>query len=250
MDRIVYTAMGGAARVLEQQAVISNNMANVSTAGFREQMAVYRSVPLVGDQGLPTRVTTAMSTPGSNFSQGGMQETGHALDLAITGDGWFSVQTPTGEAYTRGGELAVNARGLLVTSQGLPVLSDSGAPVAVPDRGALTFSGDGSITILGAGNNPKDLQVIGKLKLVNPSAASLVRGDDGLFRMAPGQPPAAPDDPTVRLVSGFVEKSNVSAVQAMVGMISNARRFEMQMKVIQEATTNEDKGNSILSVNG
>ncbi|HEY9461038.1 MAG TPA: flagellar basal body rod protein FlgF, partial [Paralcaligenes sp.] len=176
MDRIVYTAMSGAARVLEQQSVIANNMANVSTAGFREQLAVYRAVPLVGDQGLPTRVTTVATTPGSNLRQGDMQETGRALDLAITGDGWFSVQTPTGEAYTRGGELAVNAQGQLVTSQGLPVLSASGAPVAVPNRGTLTFSADGSVTALGAGDSPKDLQVIGQLKLVNPPAASLERG--------------------------------------------------------------------------
>ncbi|TAM25587.1 MAG: flagellar basal-body rod protein FlgF [Candidimonas sp.] len=247
MDRIVYTAMSGAARVLEQQSVISNNLANVSTAGFREQLAVYRSVPLVGGDGLPTRVTTVASTPTSNFGQGGMLQTGRALDVAITGQGWFSVQTPTGEAYTRSGELAVNARGQLVTPQGLPVLSASGAPVSVPDRGTLTFGADGAITVLGAGNSPKDIEVIGQLKLVNPPPASLERSGDGLFRVAPGQA-AVRADPAVRMISGFVEKSNVSAAQAMVGMISNARHFEMQMKVIQDASTNEDKGNSILSV--
>ncbi len=249
MDRIVYTAMSGAARVLEQQSVISNNLANVSTTGFREQLSAYRSVPLVANEGLPTRVTTVASTPSSNFRQGGMLQTGRALDVAITGEGWFSVQTPTGEAYTRGGELAVNARGLLVTPQGLPVLSASGAPVAVPDRGTLTFGSDGGVTVLGAGSDPKGLEVIGRLKLVNPPPASLVRSDDGLFRAAPGQA-AVRADPAVRMISGFVEKSNVSAAQAMVGMISNARHFEMQMKVIQDASTNEDKGNSILSVNG
>lgn len=248
MDRIVYTAMTGAARVLEQQSVISNNLANVSTAGFREQLSAYRSVPLVASEGLPTRVTTVASTPSSNFRQGGMLQTGRALDVAVTGPGWFSVQTPTGEAYTRGGELAVNARGQLVSPQGLPVLAANGAPVTVPDRGTLTFGADGAITVLGAGSDPKDIEVIGQLKLVNPPPASLERSGDGLFRMAPGQAPVAQADPAVRMVSGFVEKSNVSAAQAMVGMISNARDFEMQMKVIQDASTNEDKGNSILSV--
>ncbi|MEO6986085.1 MAG: flagellar basal-body rod protein FlgF [Paralcaligenes sp.] len=249
MDRIVYTAMSGAARVLEQQSVISNNLANVSTAGFREQLSVYRSVPLVASDSSPTRVTTVASTPSSNFNQGGMLQTGRALDVAITGQGWFSVQTPAGEAYTRAGELSVNGRGLLVNPQGLPVLSASGAPVAVPDRGTLMFGADGAISVLGAGSDPKGLEEIGQLKLVNPSPASLVRGDDGLFRVAQGQP-AVRADPSVRMVSGFVEKSNVSAAQAMVGMISNARHFEMQMKVIQDASTNEDKGNSILSLNG
>ncbi|UHL65311.1 flagellar basal-body rod protein FlgF [Paralcaligenes sp. KSB-10] len=250
MDRVVYTAMSGASRVLEQQSVISNNLANVSTTGFREQLAVYRSVPVVGEQGLPTRVTTVTSTPSSNFRQGTMQETGSPLDLAVSGDGWLSVQTPTGEAYTRDGELAVNAQGILVTQQGQPVLSTGGGPINIPDRGTLTFSADGYVNVLGAGDTPKDLQIVAQLKLVNPPAASLERGGDGLFRMAAGQPPVAQADPNVRVVPGFVEKSNVSPAEAMVGMISNARRFEMQMKVIGDASTNEDKGNSILSVNG
>lgn len=248
MDRIIYTAAGGAARVLEQQAVISNNMANVSTTGFREQMAIYRSVPVVGQPGLPTRVSTATATSASNLAQGVMAETGHALDVAITGDGWFSVQTPQGEAYTRAGELAVNQENLLVTQQGLPVLSADGAPVEIPDRGSVTFSSDGQITALGAGDNPNDIQMIGQLKLVNPPAGSMVRGDDGLFRTAGGQ--AAQADPQVRMISGFIEKSNVNPAEAMVGMIANARRFEMQMKVIQDASSNAERANSILSSNG
>jgi flagellar basal-body rod protein FlgF len=247
MDRIIYTAAGGAARVLEQQAVISNNMANVSTTGFRAQMALYRSVPVVGHPGLPTRVSTVTATPTSNFEQGVMAETGHALDLAVTGDGWFSVQTPQGEAYTRAGELAVNQEGLLVTQQGFPVLSNDGAPVQIPDRGSVTFSGDGQISALGAGDNPSDIQLLGQLKLVNPPAATMVRGDDGLFRTADGA--AAQADPQVRMISGFVEKSNVNPAEAMVGMIANARRFEMQMKVIQDASSNAERANSILSTN-
>ncbi len=247
MDHMIYIAATGAARTLEQQAIISNNMANVSTTGFREQMAIYRSVPVVGDVELPTRVSTVTNTPGSNFQQGVMAETGHALDLAITGDGWFSVQTPQGEAYTRNGELAVNVNNMLVTQSGHMVLSDDGGPVEVPERGSVTFTSDGTITALGAGDNPADIQVMGQLKLVNPPVGDLVRGDDGLYRLAGGQ--AAPADAAVRMVAGFVEKSNVSAAESMVGMIANARRFEMQMKVIQDASSNAERANSILSSN-
>ena len=247
MDRIIYTAASGAARVLEQQAIISNNMANVSTTGFREQMAIHRSVPVVGQPGMPTRVSSATMTPGSYMGQGTMVETGHALDAAITGDGWFSVQTPQGEAYTRAGEFAVNEQNQLVTHQGWPVLSNDGAPVEIPERGSVTFTGDGQISALGAGDNPNDIQLIGQLKLVNPPAQNMVRGDDGLFRVAGGQ--IAQADPQVRLVPGFVEKSNVNPAEAMVGMIANARRFEMQMKVIQNASSNAERANSILSTN-
>ena len=250
MDRIVYTAAGGAARVLEQQAVLSNNMANVSTTGFRAELANYRSVPIVAEQGLPTRVGTVASTPGSNFEQGAMVQTGNALDVAITGEGWFSVQTPTGEALTRAGELAVNPQGLLVTQQGLPILAANNAPIEIPDRGTVTFTSDGTITALGAGDRPNDIQVIGQLKLSNPPAASLARGDDGLFRVQ--DPNAGPvrEDPNVRMVSGFVEKGNVGAAETMVGMIANARQFEAQMQIIQTASTNAERANSILSSNG
>lgn len=247
MDRILYTAANGAARVLEQQAIITNNMANVSTTGFREQLAVYRSVPVVGQAGeLPTRVSTVASTPGSQFRQGIMAETGSALDAAIAGDGWFAVRAADGgEAYTRAGDFAINNQNQLVTVTGLPVLSVDGQEIEVPERGSITFSTDGQITALGAGDNPADIQVVGQLKLVNPPVAQLERGGDGLFRLAGGQPAQA--DEALRIVPGFVEKSNVSPAEAMVAMISNARQFEMQMKVIQNANTNEERGNSILS---
>ncbi len=247
MDRLIYTAMNGAQRILEQQSAISNNLANLNTSGFREQLAVYRSVPVHSTGTMNTRVATVAATPGSNFRAGAMAETGHALDVAINGDGWFAVRSPEGEAYTRAGDLAVNADNILVTQSGLPVLSVDGAAIEIPDRGTVTFTGDGQLTALGAGDNPRDIQVIGQLKLVNPPENELVRGPDGLFRLAQGQ--AAPADPTVRMVAGFIEKSNVNPAEAMVGMIANARRFEMQMKVIQDANTNEERANSILSFN-
>lgn len=244
MDRIVYTAAGGASRVLEHQSVVSNNLANAGTAGFREELAVYRAVPLQGHNSLPTRVSTATASTASSYQQGGMAETGHALDLAIRGEGWFAVQTPDGEAYTRAGEFGIDAGNMLVTQSGLPVLSADNAPIEIPERGTLTFSDDGQITVLGAGDNPNDIQNIGQVKLVNPPAQELVRGDDGLFRLAQG---AAEPDPQVRLVSGFVERSNVNPAEAMVSMIANARLFEMQMQVIKEANTNAERANGILS---
>jgi len=247
MDRMIYTAAAGAARTLETQAVMSNNLANISTAGFRAQLTANRAVPIVGQNMADTRVSTVASTPTSSMRQGIMEETGHALDVAIRGSGWFAVQTGQGEAYTRAGEFAVNAQNQLVTNQGLPVLSADGTPIDVPERGALTIASDGTISALGAGENPRDVQMVAQLKLVNPPAADLRRDDDGFFRLAQGG--TVPADPAIMVVSGFVEKSNVSAPEAMVGMIANARHFEMQMKVIRDASANEERANSILSSN-
>src|SRR5690625_1518181 len=156
MDRIVYTAASGASRVLEHQSIVSNNLANAATAGFREELAIYRAVPLQGHNSLPTRVSTAAASTASSYQQGGMAETGHALDLAIRGEGWFAVQTPDGEAYTRAGELAVTADNVLVTGTGLPVLSADNAFIDVPERGSITFASDATITALGAGVSPRD----------------------------------------------------------------------------------------------
>lgn len=248
MDRIVYTALAGANRTLENQASVSQNMANSATTGFRAQMSMYRSVPLVGD-GLDTRVSTVTSTPTSDFSLGPMQTTDRELDVAVTGPGWLTVQTPDGqEAYTRAGNLQVGVNGLLQTALGLPLLSAENQPIQVPENARLAFGTDGSVNALGAGDPPNDLMLLGQLKLVNPPTNELVRGDDGLFRrFENGEAAAAVPDANVRVMGGVLEGSNVNPAQAMVGMIDAQRRFEMQMKVISAANENAQRANGLLA---
>ncbi|ARP81438.1 flagellar biosynthesis protein FlgF [Bordetella genomosp. 8] len=251
MDRVIYTAMNGAVRINEEQAVLTNNMANVNTPGFRAQMAMYRSVPVNDGTSLPTRVSTVAATPRNDFAPGVMDATGRDLDIAVTGDGWIAVQTPQGEAYTRAGDLQVGVNGLLQTAQGMPVLSNQNGPIDVPPNATLTIASDGTITAIGAGDPPNTILNLGTIKLVSPPLASLVHGDDGVFRRvaANGQPaPAMPADPTLRVMPGVLEGSNANAASSMVGMIENSRRFEMQMQVIRDAQTNEDKANTLLSV--
>lgn len=249
MDRNIYIAMNGAMRIAEHQAVISNNMANVSTPGYREQVAMYRSVPVTDGVSLPTRVATVASTPGSNFKLGAIQPTNRPLDLAFASDdGWFVVQTPQGEAYTRAGGLYVGLNGLLQTVDGKPVLSTQNVPIEVPEQAELTIAADGTITALGAGDPPNNLLNLGQLKLVNPPAATLVRGDDGLFRRGPDQPAAPlPADPALRVIAGMLESSNTNPAATMVGMIQNAHRFQMQMQVISHVDKNTERANTILS---
>ncbi len=252
MDRIIYTAMNGAARITEHQAALSNNMANVNTPGFREQIALYRSVPVNDGVSLPTRVSTVASTARNNFGMGNMQTTGRDLDVALaSSNGWIAVQTPQGEAYTRAGSLQVGVNGLLQTSLGQPVMSDQNGIIDVPDQAALTITSDGTITAIGAGDAPNNILNLGRIKLANPPEAQLVHGDDGVFRLAPvnGQPaPPAPADPSLRVLSGVLEGSNTNPMAAMVGMIENARRFEQQMQVVQQADRNAERANGILSV--
>ena len=246
MDRLIYTAMTGAKHTLEQQATTSHNLANATTTGFREQINQFRAVPVQGAI-LPTRAFVVDSTTGSNFASGAIQHTGRELDVAIQGEGWLAVQAADGsEAYTRNGSLKMDENGLLLTRDDLSVQSDSG-PLSIPPGSSLAVAADGTISQLPEGSQPTGLTTIGRLKLVNPPAADLVRGDDGLFGLKSGEPAAA--DPAVSLISGALETSNVNVVDAMVNMISLARQFDMQIKLLERAESNDSKASQLLAAN-
>ena len=246
MDRIIYTSMTGASAAAHRQAVLSNNLANVSTNGFRAEMSTFRSVPMQGD-GATTRVFALEATSGHVQTPGPVQRTGRNLDAMATGNAWFAVQGLDGtEAYTRAGSLQVTQAGQLVTSTGLPVLSDGGAPIDVPPGAGITLGADGTITAQTPGQPPAP---VGRIKLATPGVDDpLQRGDDGLFRAASGNPLA--QDPNATLLSGALEGSNVNAVESMVGMIAAARQFEQQMRLLQTAETNDKTASQLLGMNG
>ena len=137
MDRMIYIAMTGAKHILSQQATVSQNLANISTSGFRAQVDAFRAVPVIAP-GLTTRAFVVDSTVGTDFRPGVIQTTGRDLDLAVNGKGWIAVQGADGkEAYTRDGSLAINTNGLLQTRTGLNVLS-SGGTLSVPPDSDIT----------------------------------------------------------------------------------------------------------------
>lgn len=245
MDRLIYTAMTGAKHILEQQATTSHNLANATTTGFRAQVDQFRAVPVQGAI-LPTRAFVVDSTTGSDFRAGAIQHTGRELDVAVQGDGWIAVQAADGsEAYTRNGSLKMDENGVLQTRDGLTVMGDGG-PLSIPPGRNIALARDGTISLVPDGSEATGLTSVGRLKLVNPPAADLVRGDDGLFRLKGGTPASA--DPNVMLVSGALESSNVNVVDEMVNMISLARQFDMQIKLLQHAESNDGKATQMLSL--
>ncbi|MHB0775298.1 flagellar basal body rod protein FlgF [Halomonas sp. WWR20] len=252
MDRIIYTAASGTKQIMDKQAVANHNLANISTPGFRAQLAAMRAVPVQGD-GLPTRTTVAATTPGYDFTPGNFSPTGRTLDVALKGQAWLAVQTPEGgEAYTRRGDLQVDANGLL-TSMDRPVLGEDG-PIIIPLGANVTIGADGSISAIEPGQSPDTIAPIARLKLVTPPQEQLQRGEDGLFRLPPpaGEDVAAaqPLDDQARLTSGALEGSNFSATDAMVAMIDSSRSYDMQMKVIESVDENAQRANNILSLQG
>lgn len=239
MDRMIYLSMTGAKAAMQRQDVLSNNLANVSTNGFRAQLAAFRSVPIQGS-GASTRAFSLETTTGYNADPGVITQTGRNLDVAMTGNSWLAVQAQDGtEAYTRAGSLEVNSEGLLVLRNGMPVQGDGG-PIQVPPDTALTIGTDGTITGQGATGIPT---TIGKIKMVTPDTA-LVRGTDGLFRTSTGDD--LPTDTTAKLESGALEGSNVSPVESMVGIIAASRLFEQQMKLLTLAQSQSQDAAKLL----
>jgi flagellar basal-body rod protein FlgF len=245
MDRLIYTAATGAKHILEQQATTSHNLANANTAGFRAQLDAFRAVPVLGE-GSPTRAFVVDSTVGSDFSPGALQQTGRDLDVALQGKGWITVELADGtEAYTRHGNLRMSENGVLQTQSGLNVLGDGG-PISIPPDVNVTIAKDGTVSAIATTTKPGASNTLGRIKLVNPPEESLVRGDDGFFRVKDGS--TADVDGNVALVGGALESSNVNVVDAMVTMITLSRQFEMHMNMLKNAESNATKASQILAL--
>lgn len=249
MDRLIYTAMTGASGTLSRQAAVAHNLANVTTQGYRAEEHRLRAVQVMTHNApqtvLPTRAFAVDASTHSDFSEGPMNYTGGQYDVAVRGKGWIALALPDGtEAYTRAGSFEISENGLLQTRNGIPVQGDGG-PVSIPPDSVVTIERDGTVSVVPETGAKNTVNAVGRIKLVNPPEADLARGPDGLFRLAAGE--AAPQDDNVRIASGYLENSNVNPVEQMVSMISLARQFEMQMRMISTAEANDKAATQILA---
>ncbi len=247
MDRMLYLAMSSAKQTMVAQAVNSNNLANATTTGFKQDLEQFRSMPVYGD-GMPSRVYAMAERPATDLSAGTLNSTGRELDVAVSGDGWIAVQSNDGsEAYTRAGDLRLDANGMLTTGSGLPVIGNNGGPIVVPPAEKLEIGADGTISIRPVGQAPNVLAEVDRIKLVNPAADEVTKGTDGLIRMKEEGAVADPDA-GVQLISGALEGSNVNTVESMVKMIELQRQYEMQVKMMKNAEENDSAASSILKI--
>ncbi|WP_210543896.1 flagellar basal-body rod protein FlgG [Rhodoferax sp. PAMC 29310] len=231
-----------------QLDVISNNLANSSTTGFKRANAVfedlmYQNLRQVGSNSteqsqLPTGLQVGLGVrtvaTSRSFAQGNLQQTSNNLDVAIQGNGFFQVTMPDGTTnYTRDGQFQVNAQGQLVTATGLPIANGITVPA---NATSVAIAGDGTVTAQVPGTvSPQGIGTIALASFVNP--AGLDPKGQNLFAESPasGQPnsgtPGA--DGLGSLMQGFVETSNVNVVQELVTMIQTQRAYEMNSKAIQ-----------------
>ena len=231
-----------------QLDVISNNMANVSTNGFKRANAVfedlmYQNLRQVGaadteQNNLPTGLQVGLGVrtvaTARNFTQGSLQQSGNQLDLAINGSGFIQVDMPDGTTgFTRDGSLQVDGNGNLVTSSGLTVSGGINIPA---EAQSITVGKDGVVTVKLPGNAAP--QQVGNLELasfVNPAGLEPLGGNMYAETVASGNPiNGAPGTNGMgQLMQGYVETSNVNVVQELVTMIQTQRAYEMNSKAIQ-----------------
>ncbi|MFI4981523.1 MAG: flagellar basal-body rod protein FlgF [Nevskiales bacterium] len=245
MDRALYVGMSGAMQTLLAQTANSNNLANASTTGFRAQLVDAQSMPVNGP-GLPSRVNAQLLDQGWDSSAGSLTQTGRDLDVALRDGTWLAVQGSDGnEAYTRAGNLRVDAYGQLLTGNGQPVLGDNG-PISVPPYSSIKVGGDGTISIVPAGQSPSTQATVGRLRVVQASPDQLGRGEDGLMRAVPGVSLDAASGETV--TSGVLEGSNVDLATTMVTMIQLARQFDLQTRIMKSVEDNSSAATSLLKM--
>nr|WP_218626441.1 flagellar basal body rod protein FlgF [Pseudomonas sp. dw_358] len=240
---MLYVAMSGASQNTLAQQAHANNMANVSTTGFQRDLEQARSMPVFGDT-FASRAYAMSERPATDFSAGALQATGRDLDVAVGGDGFIAVQAPDGsEAYVRTAAMNIDAQGILRAGNGLPIMGNSG-PIAIPPDEKIDVGSDGTISIRGMGETPNAVAQVDRIKLVNPPVGSLTKGTDGLIHTTSGQ--AAPFDANVKVESGFLEASNVNAVEEMTAVMTLSKQFELHIKMMTTAKEDDESVSRVL----
>ncbi len=246
MDKLVYTAATGLKARMAAQAAIANNMANASTTGFRADRVVFDQIQVRGGGAtLMARSPAAEEVTDADRSPGAIQTTGRGRDGSMHGnDTWLAVQSPEGgEGYTRRGDLEVSPTGVLQTGDGYIVQGQSG-PISLPPYDQLTIGGDGTVSIVPQGGDPRNPSVIDKLKLVSAKGTDTVKGLDNLLKVRGGG--VLPDDADATVTSGALEGSNVNMTQALVDMLENQRAYEVEANMMKEAKTMDESSTSVM----
>ena len=239
----IYMAASGALAYEKRLQIISNNLANANTVGFKMDHGQFQSID-------PVDLPASLSSPSpelntsqaqsfwfqfnsyTDFTHGSLKNTGNDFDLALIGDGFFCVQKPDGVRYTRKGDFTLNDEGVLVTRNGFPVVGDGGEITVKGSENPHEFK---KFAVDEDGNVSVDGKQVGSLRIVNfPEPGKLLKMGDTLFKPAENTPPSE-EAGDFKVSQGFVELSNVDVVKMMTEMIEVLRGYESYQKVIRTA---------------
>ncbi len=261
MDRMVQTALNSMKMLMENQAATAHNLSNVSTPGFKQDIITdFSSIYLNRQEGLEPRIVAAREVGKFSVEQGMLDNTQNPMDVAINGNGYFVISPKNGDpAFSRRGDFSVNENGELLDGAGNQVLDAGMQPLVIPAFREINITSQGEIIIQPIGAVPGELPVnVGALATFVPDDdAVLKKSLDGNIRYEQiinpdGTAEQRPIEPNqqAKLVSGFLEKSNVNAVEEMVNTIDQMRKFEMHVKLIQMAEELDTAGTSLMRIPG
>jgi flagellar basal-body rod protein FlgF len=235
MDNSTFVSLSLARSLQHSLNIVANNIANANTAGFKAERADFRDLVQqnLGQNGKDD--VSFVQTAGFHLdtSSGALEKTGNPLDLAITGDGWFGYQTPTGQtAYGRDGRLTIDAQGNLTTTTGARILDASGAPIAIPPgAGQIEVADDGTIT-------DAQGQTLGQVGVFSvPGIADYQRIGDGMMLPPQGTAAAQTLATNARISQGFIEQSNVQPVLELTRMMQIQRAYERAMTLVNDQSS-------------
>ena len=229
MDNINYIALSRQMALWKQMDAVSNNMANMNTAGFKQDDTLFSSylVQTADAQGIgsaPLYFTEDFGTF-QNFAEGAFEETGNVFDVAIQGDGFFCVETPAGEMYTRKGQFSLSSEGALITNDGALVLSENNEPI-------FFAPGEKEITITESGDVMTENGTIARLKVAHfADNQKLLKVAGTMFENVAGNDMTIGTD-NMRLAQGAIEKSNVNPIEEMTKLIKVQRSYEYVQQMI------------------
>ncbi len=246
MDKAIYMASQTATNMMRAQALVANNMANAATNGFKADRFTMVSQDIPGGE-YGARANAKLAGGGVDMTAGPMMQTGRDLDVAISGNALFAVQTdpndPNTEAFTRNGDFKVSPEGLLTTQAGMPVVGELGV-IPIPVHESISIGQDGSVSVVPPGGG---LVRLDRLKMVTPEEQTdIYKGDDGLIRFKGDVPDP---DLTATVQSGFLEGSNVNGASALVELMNLSRQFEMSVNLMSRLDDAESSANDAISSN-
>lgn len=239
MDRLGYTAMTAASRTQLSLQVRANNLANVSTTGFRADLEQAKAVDIQG-AGYDSRHMTVAKNNGVDLTPGPLMATGRDLDFAIQGRGLIALESGNGEVYTRNGNMQIDANQRL-TINGRAVIGEGG-PITLPEYDSVHIGTDGVVSVRPRGETL--MAEVGRIKLVDVPAANLAKDASGMLVTTNGAPAEVSEE--VRLAAGHLESSNVSTIDELVASMSLNRLFETQVKMMKAAEDLSEAGNRMI----
>lgn len=230
MDNTRYIALSRQMGLWNQMNVVSNNMANMNTSGYKQDDVMFKSylaeTPKAEGFGKSQLHFTQDFGTYSNFSEGSMVYTGNTLDLALHGDGFFAIETNDGEKYTKKGSFALNAERQIVTSEGYPLMSESNQPIYIAPT-------EKNIFIAENGDVSTENGIVSKVKMVSfEDNKKLVKAEGTMFENISGNKMVDADN--VRLAQGYIEKSNVNPIEEMTKMMKLQRSYEFVQQMINQ----------------